>query len=156
LTICASGKCDIVLLDVMMPGMDGFEVCRRLKGNKATSHIPVVMVTALNRPSDLVHGLEAGADDFLSKPIDELALLARLHSLNRLRFTLDELRRHALRSAKLGIGDPFNRAMASDGTGGRIMIVEDVLPRYYRGKMSHYGVSILVYVLVTAPPRRVA
>jgi two-component system cell cycle response regulator len=61
----------------------------------------------------------------ISSPIDELALLARLHSLNRLRFTLDELRRHALRSAKLGIGDPFSRAMASDGTGGRIMIVED-------------------------------
>ena len=125
LTLCASGKCDIVLLDVMMPGMDGLEVCRRLKGNKATAHIPIVLVTALNRPSDLVQGLAAGADDFLAKPIDEIALLARVHALNRLRFTLDELRRHALLSVKLGIGDPFSRAMESDGTGGRIMIVED-------------------------------
>ena len=125
LTICASGECDIVLLDVMMPGMDGLEVCRRLKANSSTSHIPVVLITALNQPSDRLHGLEAGADDFLSKPIDEIVLLARVHSLSKLRFTLDELRSHARRSAKLGIGDPFGRAMESDGTGGRILVVEE-------------------------------
>jgi len=125
LKICANGDCDIVLLDVMMPGMDGLEVCRRLKGDKATAHIPVVMVTALNQLSDRVRGLDAGADDFLSKPIDEIALLARVHSLSRLRLILDELRSRALRSAKLGIGDPFTGAMAGNGTGGRIMLVED-------------------------------
>jgi two-component system cell cycle response regulator len=125
LRICANGDCDIVLLDVMMPGMDGLEVCRRLKGDKATAHIPVVMVTALNQPSDRVRGLDAGADDFLSKPIDEIALFARVHSLSRLRLILDELRSRALRSAKLGIGDPFTGAMAGNGTGGRIMLVED-------------------------------
>ena len=64
LSICAEGQCDIVLLDVMMPGMDGFEVCRRLKADPATAHIPVVMVTALDQPADRVRGLEAGADDF--------------------------------------------------------------------------------------------
>jgi two-component system, cell cycle response regulator len=125
LKICANGDCDIVLLDVMMPGMDGLEVCRRLKGDKATAHIPVVLVTALDQPSDRMHGLDAGADDFLSKPIDEVALLARVHSLSRLRLILDELRSRALRSSKLGIGDPFTRATADNGTGGRIMLVED-------------------------------
>jgi two-component system cell cycle response regulator len=125
LKICANGDCDIVLLDVMMPGMDGLEVCRRLKRDKATTHIPVVMVTALDQPSDRMRGLDAGADDFLSKPIDEIALLARVHSLSRLRLILDELRSRALRSATLGIGDPFTSAMAGNGTGGRIMLVED-------------------------------
>ena len=83
------------------------------------------MVTALDQPSDRMRGLDAGADDFLSKPIDEIALLARVHSLSRLRLILDELRSRALRSAKLGIGDPFTSAMAGNGTGGRIMLVED-------------------------------
>ena len=64
---------DIVLLDVMMPGMDGFEVCRRIKADPTTTHIPVVMVTALDQPSDRVAGLEAGADDFLTKPVQDLA-----------------------------------------------------------------------------------
>ncbi len=125
LQICASGDCDIVLLDVMMPGMDGLEVCRRLKGDNATAHIPVVLVTALDQPSDRRRGLEAGADDFLTKPIDEIALFARVHSLARLRLILDELRSRAVRSSKLGIGDPFTSATADNGTGGRIMLVED-------------------------------
>ncbi len=74
---------DIVLLDVMMPGMDGFEVCRRIKNNSKTAHIPVVMVTALDQPSDRVAGLDAGADDFLTKPVDDAALFARVRSLVR-------------------------------------------------------------------------
>ena len=61
LAVCRAAACDIVLLDVMMPQMDGFEVCRRLKADPATHHIPVVMVTALDQPSDRVRGLEAGA-----------------------------------------------------------------------------------------------
>src|SRR5580693_7030547 len=67
LAICERAECDLVLLDAVMPDMDGFEVCRRLKTNPATHHIPVVMVTALDQPSDKVRGLEAGADDFLTK-----------------------------------------------------------------------------------------
>jgi two-component system, cell cycle response regulator len=69
LKICAKGDCDIVLLDARMPGMDGLEVCRRLKGDALASHIPIVMVTALNQPSDRLCGPSAGADDFLSKPV---------------------------------------------------------------------------------------
>src|SRR5271154_4996066 len=67
LALCARDDCDVVLLDVTMPGMDGFEVCRRLKKAPAMAHIPVVMVTALDQPADRLKGLEAGADDFLTK-----------------------------------------------------------------------------------------
>ena len=69
---------DVVLLDVMMPGMDGFEVCRQIKANPAVAHIPVVMVTALTDTEDRVKGLESGADDFLSKPVNDMALMARV------------------------------------------------------------------------------
>src|ERR1700684_2124511 len=102
LAICERAECDLVLLDVMMPDMDGFEVCRRLKTNTLTHHIPVVMVTALDQPADRVRGLEAGADDFLTKPVDEIALVARVRSLQRLKIVLDELRTRAATSASLG------------------------------------------------------
>src|SRR4029079_7855011 len=71
LAICERAACDLVLLDVMMPDMDGFEVCRQLKPNPLTHHIPVIIVTALDQPSDRVRGLEAGADDFLTKPVSD-------------------------------------------------------------------------------------
>ncbi|WP_421791922.1 PleD family two-component system response regulator [Hyphobacterium sp.] len=83
---------DVILLDIMMPGMDGFEVCRKLKADRRTRHIPIVMVTALDQPEDRVRGLEAGADDFLTKPVDNLPLFARIRSLLRLKVLLDELR----------------------------------------------------------------
>ena len=105
LALCREDRCDIVLLDVMMPGMDGFEVCRRLKADPATAHLPVVMVTALDQPADRVRGLEAGADDFLTKPVDEVALIARVRSLARLKVMLDELRARADTSASLGLVD---------------------------------------------------
>ena len=125
LAICAEGNCDIVLLDVMMPGMDGFEVCRRLKADPNTTHIPVVMVTALDQPADRVKGLEAGADDFLTKPVDEIALIARVRSLSRLKVVLDELRARARPSASLGMPDPSANAMADNGKGGRVLLVDD-------------------------------
>src|SRR5881392_1845727 len=83
---------DIILLDVMMPRMDGFEVCRRLKANPRTADIPVVMVTALSDVADRLRGLEAGADDFLTKPVNDIALFARVRSLVRLKRMMDELR----------------------------------------------------------------
>jgi two-component system cell cycle response regulator len=125
LAICEKAECDIVLLDVMMPGMDGFEVCRRLKANRATHHIPVVMVTALDHPSDRVRGLEAGADDFLTKPVSDIALIARVRSLARLKMMTDELRMRALTSREIGIQDPENAAIADTGRSGRILIVDD-------------------------------
>ena len=89
LAICEKAECDIVLLDVMMPDMDGFEVCRRIKANRSTHHIPVVMVTALDHPSDRVKGLDAGADDFLTKPVSDVVLIARVRSLTRLKMMTD-------------------------------------------------------------------
>ena len=83
---------DIILLDVMMPRMDGFEVCRRLKANARTTDIPVVMVTALSDIADRLRGLEAGADDFLTKPVNDIALFARVRSLVRLKRMMEELR----------------------------------------------------------------
>jgi two-component system, cell cycle response regulator len=125
LAICERAECDLVLLDAMMPDMDGFEVCRRLKSNPATHHIPVVMVTALDQPSDRVRGLEAGADDFLTKPIPDLALIARVRSLARLKVAADELRMRAVTSRDIGIESPERDAVADNGRGGRILIVDD-------------------------------
>ena len=122
---CKAGLCDIVLLDIMMPGMDGFEVCTRLKADPTTSHIPVVMVTALDQAADRVRGLDCGADDFLTKPVDEVALIARVKSLSRLKVTLDELRSRAAASARLGRSDPFVNASAADGHHGRVLLVDD-------------------------------
>ena len=132
LAICERAQCDLVLLDVMMPDMDGFEVCRRLKSNSATHHIPVVMVTALDQPSDKVRGLEAGADDFLTKPIAELALTARVRSLARLKMVVDELRMRALTSRDIGIESPEREALADTGRDGRVLIVDDRPASYER------------------------
>ncbi len=132
LTICERAECDLVLLDVMMPDMDGFEVCRRLKTSPATHHIPVIMVTALDQPSDRVRGLDAGADDFLTKPIPEMALIARVRSLSRLKMLTDELRMRALTSRDIGIDSPEREAIADTGRGGSILIVDDRPGSYER------------------------
>ena len=125
LAICERGEADLVLLDVMMPGMNGFEVCRRLKNSATTAHIPVVMVTALDQPSDRLKGLDAGADDFLTKPIDDASLFARVRSLVRLKSVTDELRQRALASRQLGIADPLAAAAAETGLNGRVLLIED-------------------------------
>ncbi len=93
---------DVILLDVMMPGMDGYEVCRRLKSTPATMHIPVVMVTALMDVAERVRALEAGADDFLSKPVDDATLFARLRALLRVKQVQDAWRLRAETARDLG------------------------------------------------------
>jgi two-component system cell cycle response regulator len=102
LDICSKVSVDVILLDIMMPGMDGFEVCERLKANPKTSHIPVVMVTALDQPADRVRGLRAGADDFLTKPVNDMQLMARVKSLVRLKMLSDELRLRAETARTIG------------------------------------------------------
>jgi putative two-component system response regulator len=88
---CASFRPDLILLDIMMPGMDGFEVCRRIKATPETRLTPVVLITGLTGTEDRIMGINAGADDFLSKPIDLNELLARTRSLLRLKQYTDEL-----------------------------------------------------------------
>jgi two-component system, cell cycle response regulator len=132
LAICERAQCDIVLLDVMMPEMDGFEVCRRLKAGPKTHHIPVVMVTALDQPSDRVRGLEAGADDFLTKPVSDIALVARVRSLTRLKLVTDELRMRVLTSKEIGIEDPLLASVGDSGRGGRILVIDDRRSSYER------------------------
>jgi len=117
---------DIVLLDVMMPGMDGFEVCRRIKGDPATAHIPVVMVTALDQAADRVAGLEAGADDFLTKPVQDLALFARVKSLVRLKVMMDELRNREATGTNLGWDNAEGVDIGNDmPTDCNILIVDE-------------------------------
>src|SRR5665213_2766490 len=117
---------DIVLLDVMMPGMDGFEVARRIKSNPKTAHVPVVMVTALDQPSDRVAGLDAGADDFLTKPVDDAALFARVRSLVRLKLMTDELRMRESTGQSMGLLDPAENLLDANPA-GRILVIEDRL-----------------------------
>ncbi len=101
----------------MMPGIDGFEVCERLKANASTAHIPVVMVTALDQPSDRVRGLKAGADDFLTKPVNDLQLMSRVKSLVRLKKVSDELR---LRAETAPDDRPATISRRGDGRAGRV------------------------------------
>src|SRR6476620_1496740 len=103
LAIVQSEHVDVVLLDVMMPGMDGFEVCRRIKSSPKTMHVPVIMVSALDQPADKVRGLEAGADDFLTKPVDDIALITRVRNLSRLKSLNDELLLRVATASDLGV-----------------------------------------------------
>jgi two-component system cell cycle response regulator len=132
LNICQRAECDIILLDVMMPDMDGFEVCRRLKSSPATHFIPVLMVTALDSPADRVRGLEAGADDFLTKPVSDIVLIARVRSLTRLKMMTDELRMRAIASVEIGAQAPERSAVVDTGKGGRILLVDDRPSSYER------------------------
>lgn len=125
LAVCEQGRCDIVLIEPTMPDMDGFSLCRRLKSHEATKHIPLIMVTAPGQPSDLVRGLEAGADEILTQPISDAAFVARVRSLVRLRMMTDELRMRALTSREIGIEGPVAEPAAETGRDGHILLVED-------------------------------
>ena len=114
---------DLILLDVMMPEMDGYETCRRLKDDVGTIHIPVVMVTALGEPSERLRGLEAGADDFLTKPVDYDTLLARVKSLVRLKRLLDEWRLRGETARALGL--TAESMVPPSVAGARALVVDD-------------------------------
>src|SRR5262249_2070535 len=123
LEIAAREQPDLALLDVMMPEMDGFEACRRLKDDEATRHIPVVLVTALDGRADRIAGLEAGADEFLTKPIDDVLLFARVRSLTRLKQVFDQLRQREASGRRIGLIAGVASRMG--GGGGRVLIVDD-------------------------------
>ncbi len=128
---------DLILLDVMMPGMDGFECCARLKDDPQTLHIPVVMVTALGEPAERLRGLEAGADDFLTKPVEFDTLMARVRSLVRLKRLLDEWRARGETARALGLAGAAvamplvqgARALVVDESDSGAQAVQDALAR---------------------------
>lgn len=139
---------DIILLDVMMPEMDGFETCRRLKADPAVAHIPVVMVTALSDVKDRVQGLESGADDFLTKPINDLALFARVRSLVRLKQLTDELRLRDQSGREFGLVEGgYNKETEKDVMkGAKIAIIDDdvVQAQHVHNRLSNLGAEIKV------------
>ncbi len=122
LEMARSEQPDMIMLDVMMPDMDGFTVCSILKGCEQTAHIPVIMVTALDTPEERVRGLEAGADDFLSKPFNDLALFARVKNLMRMKMMFDELRLRDLTSRELGLTDFVTEQEMDPELGGPILL----------------------------------
>ncbi|MCA3276803.1 MAG: PleD family two-component system response regulator [Roseomonas sp.] len=123
ITLAQRWSPDIILLDVLMPVMDGFEACRRLKAQPATAHIPVVMVTSLNDQSERVCGLDAGADDFLVKPVDQATLFARLRALLRVKQVLDAWRLRAETVRDLGFEPPS--APPEEFEGAKVLLLSD-------------------------------
>ena len=143
--ICGKTQCDVVLLDVMMPEMDGFEVCRRLRSQPTTAHLPIVMVTALDQPAHLLRGLETGADDFVTKPIDGMHLIARVRSLARLKVVIDEMRGRAATNSLAGQMPSFADNDATFGQRGHILLVDDQessSERLVRALASHHDVRV--------------
>jgi putative two-component system response regulator len=138
---------DLVLLDVQMPGMDGYEVCKRIKAGDRGDLLPVVMITALDQASDRVRALAAGADDYMSKPVDRIELVARVRSalrLKRVYNSLDGAERviYALATA-VEAKDPYTEAHtqrvaeSAKRIGARMGLPEDELEVLYRGGMVH-------------------
>jgi two-component system cell cycle response regulator len=122
LEMLKNNKVDVVLLDVMMPGMDGYETCKKIKANPNTTHIPIVMVTALSEVEDRVKGLESGADEFLTKPVNDMALFARVKSLSRIKTIVDELRLRNQTNAELGLTE---MSLKEDFAKSNILIIDD-------------------------------
>ncbi len=123
LRMAHSWQPDLILLDVMMPGMDGYQTCRRLKSDSQTVHIPVVIITALGDATERLRGLEVGADDFLTKPVDYDTLLARLRGLVRLKRLLDEWRVRSETASALGLASGPTTEFSV--AGARALVVDD-------------------------------
>ncbi len=114
---------DVILMDVMMPKLNGVEACRRLKNDPRTEHIPIVLVTALNEREDRLRGLGAGADDFLTKPVNDLHLLARVRALTKYKMVADELRKREASGKRIGAVDFAVSGRASEPA--RILVVDE-------------------------------
>ena len=119
LVVADEQRPDLILLDVLMPGIDGIETCQRLRARPAHAHVPILMLTALNRPEDRARGLEAGANDFLSKPFEAIELSARLRTLLKMKSLQDRLveilGRYVSDSvAEEILRDPFSLSLGGD------------------------------------------
>jgi len=136
-------KIDVILLDCMMPELDGFETCKRIKANPDTAHIPVVIVTALYDVEYRVKGLEAGADEFLTKPLNDVALFARLKSLSRIKSILDELQLRNATNTELGIK---TKTLYQDFANSKILIINDdaVQSKHMMGMLSRLTSNIKI------------
>ncbi|OLB86975.1 MAG: hypothetical protein AUI15_30290 [Actinobacteria bacterium 13_2_20CM_2_66_6] len=138
---------DLVLLDVQMPGIDGYEVCRRIKANTATRLVPVVMITSLDETNDRVRALEAGADDYMTKPVDRVELVARVRSALRLKGVYDSLdsAEHVIfaLAAAVEAKDPYTEAHtqrvadSARAIGSRMGLGASDLEALYRGGLIH-------------------
>src|SRR5277367_1616970 len=147
LTECASFRPDLILLDIVMPGVDGFEVCWRIKATPETRLTPVVLITGLSETGDRIQGINAGADDFLSKPIDFNELLARTRSLLRLKQYTDELENAEAVLLSLAFGiearDPYTRghcerlSRMSTRLGERLGVPEEDITALRRAGVVH-------------------
>lgn len=126
-----SEKPDIVLLDVMMPGMNGYDVCRRLKTAVATQFLPVIMVTALSGKDDRIKGIEVGADEFLGKPVNRLELVTRVRSLLRIKHLQDKL-----------LAERNDAMKYIDGAGFILLVVDPDLKVNY---INRKGTEVLGY-----------
>ena len=116
---------DIVLLDIVMPGIDGYEVCERIRSDPELLHVPIVMLSAKSDPGDVVRGLEAGADDYLQKPFEDVVVLARIRSLVRSKLMTDEFRRREQTSNQFGVLDREEDIVDADVLGGRVLVIDD-------------------------------
>lgn len=161
---CIAFRPDLILLDVMMPGRDGFDICREMKSNPDTRLIPIVLITGLSEKSDRIRGIEAGADDFLSKPIDVSELDARVRSLLKLKAFTDELE-HAesvLFTLALSIEsrDPYTHghctrlAEFSSRLGERIRVSPDDIIALRRAGVVHDVGKVVVPDAVLLKPGR--
>lgn len=132
LDFCRKQPVDVVLLDAKMPGLDGFETCLALKSDAATRDIPVIMLTALTDDASRIKGLEAGADDFLSKPVNDVALISRIKNLAQQKQALEDMRTHSTNAFSKDYEDdePADDAVEcdeglDDGRDGKILIFDD-------------------------------
>ena len=116
---------DLILLDIMMPEMDGYEVSHRLKTNPATENIPIILVTALDGADDKIRGFESGADEFLNKPVNDIELLTRIHSLLRLKHYREQLLSRTLSEKKFSTGQPLPAHSEAAVHQARVLLVED-------------------------------
>ncbi len=146
LLACENNQIDLILLDIMMPGMDGFEVCTRLKADPTMQHVPVVMVTALDQPEDRIRGLRAGADDFLTKPVNDMQLMSRVKSLVRLKNLTDELRLRAATTRAIGIDELLQMRPSEINDKPRLMLVderESSSDRFVRGIGADFQIDVV-------------
>ncbi|MTI16384.1 PleD family two-component system response regulator [Rhodobacteraceae bacterium RKSG542] len=125
LTLIEQNPYDAILLDVMMPDMDGFEVCQRVKVDPNLTHIPVILITALRAQADRIRGLQAGADDFISKPVVNVELITRVRNLARLKRGVDELRMRMRTSKDLSMMDQEEGARGPSFENAQVLLVDD-------------------------------